>query len=140
MIPSHLEPLKSLRTLQVKWLHTGGTSGERTKTSARALVHAGHPYLETLILHVDTRRSRDPREQLAALGRELDDTLASASKFPALQVVALHLEVEPCESAMPQRWEDTLQTAFPRTYYADAGLMRLCGTWQSESEHVYTCH
>lgn len=128
-------------TLRVKWLLVGGTSREeRVQTSARALVHAGHPYLETLVLHVDTRLSRNPHEELADLGRELDDALASGSKFPALQVVALHLEVGPCESSIPHCWEDTLQTAFPRTYY-DAGLMRLCGTpWQSESEYVYACH
>ncbi|EIW62696.1 uncharacterized protein TRAVEDRAFT_43036 [Trametes versicolor FP-101664 SS1] len=135
-IANVLEPLKSMLTLRVQWLLTGSRteSEERIKTSARALVHAGHPYLETLVLHVDTRLSSNPHEELAALGGELDDALASGSKFPVLQVVALHLEVEPCESSTPQRLEDTLQTAFPRTCY-DAGLMRLCGSWQSEPCH-----
>lgn len=58
MIPSHLEPLKSVRTLRVKWLPTGRTSEEQTKASARAFVHAGRPFLQTLILHVDTRHPR----------------------------------------------------------------------------------
>lgn len=116
-------------TLRVKWLLVSGTSREeRVQTSARALVHDGHPYLETLVLHVDTRLSRNPYEELAVLGRELDDALASGLKFPALQVVDLHLEVGPCDTSIPQCWEATLQTAFPRTYY-DAGLMRLRGTW-----------
>lgn len=138
-IPSQLRPLSSLRVLRVKWL-LNGTSEDRNKTSARALASAGHPRLQTLILHADTRLSTNPLEELAILSCELDDALASGSKFPALQVVnLLHLKVGPCESSIPQCWKATLQRAFPRTYY-DAGRIRLCETWQSESEYVYACH
>ncbi|KAL1945841.1 hypothetical protein VTO73DRAFT_1843 [Trametes versicolor] len=128
-IPSHLRPLASLRVLRVKWL-LNSTSEDRNTTSARALASASHPYLQTLILHVDTRLSTNPREGLAVLGRELDDTLALGSKFPALQVVALHLEFDPydAELAAPRWWDDALQSVFPLTY--GTGIMRLCGTAQ----------
>lgn len=132
-IPTHLRRLTSLRVLRVKWL-LNGTSEDRNKTSARALASTGHPRLQTLILHVDTRLSTNPLEELAILGGELDDALATGSKFPALQAMALHLEVEPDELPAPRWWDDALPTAFPLTY--GAGIMRLCGTSQFEREYL----
>ncbi len=69
----------------MKWLPIGTLSDERNKTSARALVRTGHPCLQgkDFVLHVYTGIPSKPHEELADLGRELDDSLTSGLKFSA---------------------------------------------------------